>query len=270
MARKMTRRWILMVGMLLVMAGRAPEASAASGYDLSDVWWNPAEPGWGVGIVQQRDTIFATLLVYDTDRKPVFYVAALGFDGLTPQTREVNFSGDLYVSSGPWFGAAPFSAASVVERKVGTMEVHAPTMTSATLTYTIDGVTLTKSVERMTFRIDDYAGDYASSSIVTTAKCTNPADDGTRTSQAAMQIVQEAGAMTIVVTGDGKMCTYAGPYAQAGRLGSVFSNYTCTNGEAGALLFEEMNVQRFGVMGRLFGADNRGCHIEGRFAAVRP
>ena len=49
-------------------------------------------------------------------------------------------------------------AASVVERKVGTMELHAPTMTSATLTYTIDGVTLTKSVERMTFRIEDAEG----------------------------------------------------------------------------------------------------------------
>ncbi len=252
----------------IVLASSA--ARAASGYDVSDVWWNPAESGWGLELTQHRDTAYATLYVYDASGRPTWYASALTFQGLTPQTREVNFAGDLYESSGPSFAAIPFTPSSVVRRKVGTLQLRSPDLVRATITYTVDGVPVRKDIERLTLRIDDYAGDYAASFSVTSSRCTNPADDGTRVSQGTMQIAQSPGALSLTMTSDARTCTYAGPYQQNGRLGSVSSLYQCSTGETGALVFEEMNVQRFGVMGRLWGTDTRGCHLEGRFAATRP
>jgi hypothetical protein len=74
--------------------------------------------------------------------------------------------------------------------------------------------------------------------------------------------------MSIVATDGTKTCNYSGAYSQQGHLGRLDSSYSCTSGEVGALAFEEINVQRFGMVGQLFGANNRGCHIDGSFAAV--
>lgn len=244
-------------------------AHGASGYDVSDLWWNPGESGWGISLVQQRDVVFATLLVYDSVRRPTWYAATLSFEGLTPQTREVNYAGPLYETEGPWFGGA-FSPAAVAVRQVGTMQLRSPDLVHATLTYTVGAQEVRKEIERQTLRVDDYAGSYDGSFVMTNTRCDNPANDGTRTTRATLQIAQSPGSMSLTVAGDGVTCSYSGPYTQNGRLGSVFSNFNCTNGQVGALVFEEMNVQRFGVMGLVFGTDNRGCHIEGRFAAAKP
>lgn len=246
-----------------------PSAFAASGYDYSDLWWNPAESGWGLQLVQQRDIVFATLYVYGSDGVARWYSGSLPFTGLTPQTRAPNYEGDLYVTTGPWFGAVPFASSAVVYRKVGTMKIAGDSMTRATLTYAVDGVAVQKTIERMTFRFDDYAGDYAGALIVTNSKCTNPANDGTRTLPATLSVTQAGTTMTIVAALPGRSCSYSGPYTQSGRLGQLAAGFTCTDGEVGTLFFEEMNVQRFGLMGRLFGIDNAGCHIEGSFAAAR-
>ena len=247
----------------------ASSVFAASGYDYSDSWWNPAESGWGLQLVQQRDIVFATLYVYGSDGVARWYSGSLAFTGLTPQTRAPNYSGDLYVTTGPWFGAVAFVPSTVVYRKVGTMRIAGENMTRATLTYDVDGVAVQKTIERFTFRLDDYAGDYAGTFIVTHSKCTNPASDGTRTLPATLTVTQAGNVMTIVAALPGRSCSYTGPYTQSGRLGQLAAGFACTDGQAGTLFFEEMNVQRFGFMGRLFGVDNAGCHIEGSFAAAR-
>lgn len=257
-------RWCVLAFFLVM-----PSAFAASGYDYSDLWWTPAESGWGLQLVQQRDVVFATLYVYGSDGVARWYSGTLPFAGLAAQTRAPNYEGDLYVTSGPWFGAAVFAPTAVVYRKVGTMRIAGDGMTRATLTYEVDGVAVRKTIERMTFRFDDYAGDYTGALIVTQTKCTNPANDGTRTLPATLAVTQAGAAMTIVAALPGKSCSYTGPYTQSGRLGQLAASFACTDGELGTLFFEEMSVQRFGLMGRLFGVDNAGCHIEGSFAAAR-
>ena len=259
-------RW-LFIGVLLAVPSAS--AFAASGYDYSDSWWTPAESGWGLQLVQQRDIVFATLYVYGADGTPRWYSGALPFTGLTPQTRAPNYEGDLYQTTGPWFGTVAFAPSAVVYRRVGTMRIAGDNMTRATLSYAVDGVAVQKTIERQTFRYDDYAGDYAGAFVVTTSRCTNPASDGTRTLPATLTVAQAGTAMTIVAALPGKSCSYTGPYTQNGRLGQFAAGFVCSNGEVGTLFFEEMSVQRFGFMGRLFGVDNAGCHIEGSFAAAR-
>jgi len=36
----------------------------------------PGEDGWGMNIAQQGDTLFATVFVYGSDRRPTWYVAS--------------------------------------------------------------------------------------------------------------------------------------------------------------------------------------------------
>lgn len=242
------------------------QAIAASGYDLTDHWSDPQEPGWGIELVQQRDVIFVGLFVHGNDGRPIWYTGALAFQGLEPQTHQITYRGDLYEARATWFGAVPFTLTSV--RPVGTMSIVAPTMTTATLTYSVDGVTRSKAILRYTFRWDDYDGAYSGVQSLIYSKCSNPADDGTRTVAAGYTFSLSGTQMTVLATDSARSCTYAGPYRQDGRLGRIDANYSCSNGEVGAMALEEMSVQRFAVMGKLFGANNRGCHIEGSFAAV--
>lgn len=251
-------------GFLIALAS---PAQAASGYDMTDAWWVPAESGWGLQLVQQRDTVFATLYVYGNDGAPRWYSGTLAFTGLTPQQRTPNYAGDLYETTGTWFGAAQFAPPAY--RRVGTIAVTAQSMTHATLDYAVDGAAVRKAIERMTFVLDAYAGQYAGAFAISRTRCDDPAQDGTRVLAGTYAVTQDGASMGVIADWPGNTCSFAGPYVQHGRLGSVSAQYTCSDGERGTLVFEEMNIQRFGWTGRLFGLDNRGCHLEGRFGAAR-
>src|SRR5664279_1199043 len=72
--------------------------------DPTGIWYDPAQPGWGMGITQQGDTIFAVLFVYDASHKPTWLVASNVVDTgieLDPVGGQV-FSGPLYRTSGPF------------------------------------------------------------------------------------------------------------------------------------------------------------------------
>jgi hypothetical protein len=245
-------------------------ARAASGYDMSDLWWNPTESGWGISLVQQRDIVQATLFVYDASGAPTWYSATLAFLGLTPQTHALNYAGDLYRTTGPAFAGATFDPAQVKYEKVGALAIVAPSLSRGTLTYNVGPVTVTKSIERATFRFDDYNGTFEGVLRLTASKCANPADDVSTTYSGTSRIVHAGTAMTIAMTTPATTCNFTGVYGQDGRLGHFTSTYACTNGDAGALTFDEMNIQRFGLLARTFGANAKGCRLEGNFAAIEP
>jgi hypothetical protein len=69
--------------------------------DESDLWWNPNESGWGLQVVQTGSVIFVTMFVYDQNNNPLWYTATCTYQG------NHVWSGDLYQTSGPWFGAVP-------------------------------------------------------------------------------------------------------------------------------------------------------------------
>jgi hypothetical protein len=62
------------------------------------------------------------------------------------------FSGTLYRTIGPAFNAAPFLPANVALNAVGTMTVTFADGNNATLAYTVNGVTQSKSITRQVFR----------------------------------------------------------------------------------------------------------------------
>jgi hypothetical protein len=76
--------------------------------------------------------------------KPVWYVLPGG------SWKTGTFSGELYRTTGPYFGGT-FNPTEVAATRAGTASLRFTGLSHATLSYTADGVTATKAIERETF-----------------------------------------------------------------------------------------------------------------------
>jgi hypothetical protein len=118
------------------------DRSYANNYQ--DLWWNPSEPGWGVNLTHQGTTLFATLFTYESNNQGVWLVMSSG-----TQAAVGHFSGTLYRTRGPAFNASPWIAAT--PSPVGTMSFVFTNGNAGTITYTYNGVTVTKAIQRQVF-----------------------------------------------------------------------------------------------------------------------
>jgi hypothetical protein len=119
-------------------------SGAIPGVDYTDLWWNPAESGWGMSIAQQGSVMFLAWYVYDSNGKPMWYVAsncAVSGAGCT---------GTLYRTTGPAFGPV-FDPTRIQVFSVGTATLSFSDADHGTLSYTVDGVPGTKSITRQLF-----------------------------------------------------------------------------------------------------------------------
>jgi hypothetical protein len=140
-------------GLAVLSAFAACDTAVAAGMspDPTGLWFDPAESGWGLSLVQRDDTIFALLLVYDEARRPTWYVAsdvtADGPSGMDPGAMQ--YTGVLYRTAGPWFGGA-FDPQSLSSAAVGTIRLqYAPGTQGRTmdLAYAVNGVSTVREVE---------------------------------------------------------------------------------------------------------------------------
>ena len=123
------------------------QASRDALTNYQDLWWNPAESGWGVNVAQQDDTLFATLFDYDASGQSKWWVMSGGI-------RQVDRSylGDLYQTTGPAFNAQPFTPITSANlTKVGTMRFNFSDGSHGTLSYSVNGVTVSKNIVRQVF-----------------------------------------------------------------------------------------------------------------------
>jgi len=112
------------------------------------LWWNPQESGWGLNLNHQGDILFGTLFTYDAAGAPLWLVLPAG----ALQAGTATYSGDLYRTTGPPFNAEPFTPIGAANlTRVGTMSVAFQGDDSATLTYSVNGVAVVKSIERQRF-----------------------------------------------------------------------------------------------------------------------
>jgi hypothetical protein len=126
-------------------------ATSGSGTNYTALWWNaPAhsEPGWGMNFVQQGDVAFATLFTYDASGAPMWIFMSGGARQGTADT----FSGPLYRATGPAFFTSPFPSIGPGNlTQVGTMTVAFSGANSGTLTYSVDGLNVNKSITRQVY-----------------------------------------------------------------------------------------------------------------------
>jgi hypothetical protein len=115
--------------------------------NYQDLWWNPAESGWGINLAQQGAIIFATLFTYDASGRAAWFVMSSG-----AKQPDGSYAGDLYSTRGPAFNAVPFRPiGSANITRVGAMQVRFSGLERGTLTYSINGITVVKAIERQVF-----------------------------------------------------------------------------------------------------------------------
>lgn len=111
--------------------------------NYADHWWNPTESGWGLFIWHDKlDRVLAAWFTYGSDNKAEWYTIQSG-SWVNPK----QYDGQLIKTSGTSFAAfIPGSAVQV--QVVGTASLNFTDANNGTFTYTLNGVTQTKTITR--------------------------------------------------------------------------------------------------------------------------
>jgi YVTN family beta-propeller protein len=122
---------------------------------LTGLWWNPAEPGWGMHFTHRRDVVFLSWFTYDDTGGPKWYVASSCrmVRPLVCATCVTNTgcTGDLYEVSGPRFFGVPFDPVAAKIKPVGIVRVDFADKDHATVAYTVVNGIRSVSIERSIF-----------------------------------------------------------------------------------------------------------------------
>jgi hypothetical protein len=123
-------------------------ASRANATNYQDIWFNEPEPGWGMSITHQGNTIFAAWYTYRADGTPQWLSAAVTQSVASATT----FTGALLRTQGTPLAQINGAPASIgAAANVGTIEFTFTDGQTATMKYTLDGVTQTKPIKRFVF-----------------------------------------------------------------------------------------------------------------------
>jgi hypothetical protein len=141
--------------------------AAARAADYTDIWYNPAQSGYGYNVVQSNDGIaapdgksrpflFVTFFIFGSSGEPTWYTAELTWNGTDA------FQGPVYKSRGTFFGS-PWKPAdsSATAAGTATFKPNATNDWQATLIYVVDGVgSATHPLERQTLTRNFTGGNY--------------------------------------------------------------------------------------------------------------
>lgn len=226
-------------------------------FDQTDLWWNANESGWGVTVTHQQDVIFLTFFVYGPDGRAAWYTGQGTYQNVGADGTHV-YTGSMYQVAGPWFGAS-FNPALVNARLVGTMR-FAAFVNAATLTYSIDGVSVTKQITRQTLRLNIINTIYHGTAITTQSGC-NPASlNGTYTTNTTVGVINTDTTLRMVSIGSGinppNTCTYTGDYEQTGRIGLSRGVFSCNTGASGTYTATGIDANGRGITARLAAVSN--------------
>ncbi|MDQ6619448.1 MAG: hypothetical protein M3Z31_07085 [Pseudomonadota bacterium] len=243
-------------------------AQGTAGTVLTDLWGNAAEPGWGVNVDHQSDVLFLTFFIYRTDGSPYWVTATL--TRTTPgngTTFPISFSGVVNETRGTPYNA-PFNAAQGDLRQAGTATFNASNINQATLTYSVDGNVVIKSVQRETLRLISYQGTYTGATLSQTSGCSQSSLNGQAVADPeTITIVHSGSSFSLRAQGIAATCVYSGTYSQAGSLGNVAGTFACADGTNGQFTLFAMQWTVFGMSAGLTGR-NQFCQFDGTIGGV--
>ncbi len=120
-------------------------------HDYTDMWWvGSQENGWGMSITQHGATQFAVFFVYDNNGQPVWYA----MPGGNWNADFTAYTGNLYQpTSSPFsaYDAAQFKVGGATNGPVGTATIAYNGKDKATVAYTINGMSGSKSIQRQLY-----------------------------------------------------------------------------------------------------------------------
>jgi len=255
------------VALLATLAVSLPAAATSTGIDYTDQWWGgPAEHGWGVNFIEQGTTIFATLFVYGPDQTPRWYVATMQGSGS-------NFTGPMYSTTGPYFGAGAFNGDSTQVTQVGSMSVNFSSAYNGALTYTVNGVNVSKAISRQTFANNNITGHYRGGMLASATNCKGVPNGQAETFD-MMTVTQSGQSVSMVVnfftaTGSSAQCTYSGTLTPQGVMGQIANGtFNCNVGNAGSFRIDTITATQTGFSGTFSGSD-QFCTYSGFFGGVK-
>lgn len=231
------------------------------GADFTNLWYNPSESGWGVNIIHQQGTLFATLFVYGSDSRPLWLVGpAVNLTGSDSSAIAI-FSGTLYQTTGP-VHTGSFNPNAVGLSTVGTVSFRFRDARTAQMTYTYNGATVTKNIVPQVWANSSLAGTFIGGSFGATATCGAPVQTGNTTM--TWTITHTGNTATIVNAASG--CTMTGTVTQAGKHAAIYGNYSCTGGRTGQFGLEYLEVGLWGLTGLYISVNDSGC--SGKVATI--
>lgn len=207
----------------LALLSTAPVRAAEP--DYSDIWWAVAgaESGWGVNFAQSPGFIFATFFVYGADGKPVWVTAEL------TQVASGRYSGAVYRCEGTYFGS-PWVPGNASCATVGTAQFQAESVTRGSLTYSVDGTNVVKTIERQSLTAIELGGTYLGGMLIkSSAQC----ESGASSTPYAYQLIVTEKANSVVeidqiTLGGATDCIMEGTTIQTGRVRTMASGtYKC-------------------------------------------
>jgi hypothetical protein len=223
-----------------MVAQRVSNAIRGDGY-ATDLWWVPAESGWGLNLIEQGDILFGTLFVYDAAGQPHWYSASeLAYGQCAPPDAAsdcyARYTGAIYESTGPYFGTS-FNASAVNRRQVGSMKLDMYGNNTAYLDYTIDGITVTrKALSRAAFRTNSLAGTYVGHMLA----LFNSNDRGVQLGAMTIDVAESGDAITVTMRGTRGTCTMRGTRTQYGRQVMALGAYDCGGAAIGQLQLADL------------------------------
>ena len=259
-------RRLLSAGLLAVACLATVPARAV---DYTDIWFTPAESGWGVNVVQADSFLFLTFFIYGADNRPTWYTGQLTWNGAA-------YSGGLYATQGTYW-ALPWNPAdhpAAVQVGTAVFTPDALNAYQATLMYTVNGIgSVTKSIERQTLTTIALGGTYVGGQAGGYANCRDSANNGPYTDKFTLTAAQTTGNVaTFTFQYDsGATCVLSGTLEQHGQLYRIGgASYACT----GSLSFtttatlHEIKATAQGIEGRLAATLPSGCQENANFAGV--
>ena len=265
-ANRIDGKETIMPRRVLLAVCAAAVAVCAHATNYTDIWWNPAEPGWGVNLAQSDNFIFATFFVYGPGNVPTWYAGNLTLDASGAYT------GGLYATTGTYFGTVPYNPGQFVPTQVGTATFRPTAADKGSLTYNVASVPVTKNIQRQALTPISLAGSFTGGVAVLDSACANPADNGATNIGVNITIMKPAsGPFTLVfdVPGFGSCnLTSTGTVTQNGQLHSFAGTLACPGDPPVALTVSELRTTSLGIEGRWTAANAGGCHEEGRFGGV--
>ncbi|QJR12243.1 hypothetical protein DSM104443_03328 [Usitatibacter rugosus] len=259
----------------LGLCGNAAATPATA--DYTDIWWNPTENGWGINIVQQGSTLFATIFLYGNDNTNRWFIAS-NLATLPANAGQTKFGGVLYQTNGTFFATVPYNPAQFGLVEVGTMTVTFDTSNTGTLVYTVGQTTVTKNITRTTISTNDITGIFFGGMLSKTSNCVNNANNnlelnllgtvtGTTTGNTSNYRVDYT-----LNNGAAASCNFAGTYSQLGRMGAMSGQWSCTTTgtilNSGTYQITQIDIQKAGMNGNVVAVD-AACTYTGTIGGIR-
>lgn len=121
--------------------------ASPSGIDYTDIWWGgQSQNGWGLALAQQGSVLAGAWYTYNQQNQPVWYLIN-GGSWTSPNV----FTAPLTRATSSALIGANYNASAYAPTTAGTITLTFTDASNATMSYTVDGVTQTKTISRLAF-----------------------------------------------------------------------------------------------------------------------